>query len=382
MKKIRLAIVRTSAGSLDTSAYNIQEIGLAKGLLNFNISTDIYSKFKDIKDITVIDSKDEFNIRLIPLKGIVILGKITYFPGLIKKLTNYDIVQVHEDSQLMTPLILIACRKQSIKTILYQGMYTNYSKFNRLYQIIFDFIFKAQIQRNSKYILAKTEFAQKYLINKGYRNVNVLPVGLDLKKNIIKCSLDKEILTFKSDFQYVLLYVGKIESRRNPLFLIDILYSLKELGLNVGLIVVGDGPLKISMVNYAHKKSVMDQLLLITSIPNNEIYDVFKKSDVVLLPSNNEIYGMVVLEALLNGIPVIATPEAGPISILQNKILGTCLPLNVDNWVNAIQFYFRNTQNQRNKLYRIRSIMKNYNWEFIANKYYKLIVENENSSNK
>lgn len=376
MKKIRLAIIRASRDPLDTSTYNIQELGLAKGLLGLNVSTDFYSRFIDISETTIIGVENECQIRLIPLVGITILGKIAYFPGLVKNLVDYDYIQVHEDSLLMAPLIIRALKKQKVKIILFQGMYTNYSGYKRLYQVLFDYLFKKMFQKNCDLIFAKTELARKYLTAKGYKNVKLLTVGLDYNKEKFKYSRRKEVLMFKSRFNKCLLYVGKIEPRRNPLFLVDILVSLIEKGLNICLIVVGNGPMEPLFIDYANKKNVTGNLLLIKSVPNNEIFDIFEMGDIMLLPTNHEIYGMVILEALVNGVPVIATPEAGPLSILHDIRLGRCLPLDVKKWVEVIEYYSNEKNSQGSRHYRIQKTKEIYSWNAIAKNYYKYITEN------
>jgi glycosyltransferase involved in cell wall biosynthesis len=337
--------------------------------------------FKDINVKQTILTHGVCEINLIPIKGLIFFGRITYFPRLIRLITqnNYDVVQIHEDSQLMTPLILRECCKNKIKTILYQGMYTNYKGFNYVYQYFMDLLFKKTIQKNTDIFLAKTSLAKKYLEAKGYNNISVLPIGLDYKKEQKACHLYSKIKNYKSQYDKMLLYVGKIEKRRNPLFLIDILSCLDS---NIALIIIGEGPLDTQMMKYARKKNVLNRLFVIKFIPNNEIHYVYKICDVFLLPTNYEIYGMVVMEALFNGIPVIATPEAGTISILTDNVLGICLPLDINKWINEICRYL-NQDKTNYSSYRTQHVKDVHNWNTIGTKYYKMIINNhENSSHK
>jgi glycosyltransferase involved in cell wall biosynthesis len=158
--------------------------------------------------------------------------------------------------------------------------------------------------------------------------------------------------------------------------LIDI---LSHLASNVALIIVGDGPLYTPMIEYAKKENVLNRLLVIKSVPNNEIHDVYKMCDVFLLPTNYEIYGMVVMEAILNGVPVIATPEAGPLSILTDNKFGICQPLDLNKWIKEILKYL-NQEKTNLSSFRTQQIKNMYNWNVIAAKYSKIINTNENSS--
>lgn len=368
---MRLAIVRTSSGAVNIQSYNVQEIGLAKALLNFGISTDYYSIFENIETPQTLYERSNCKINLIPIKGISFLDKITYFHGLNNIIAkgNYDIVQVHEDSQLMTPIILKKCRKQNITTVLYQGMYADYKGVKYLYQFFLDLFFRKRIQKNANFILAKTSLAKKYLEKKNYKNIVILPIGLDEIEKSSSC-LDATISNFKSQFKNLLLYVGKIEKRRNPFFLIDI---LQNVDLDTAMIVIGNGPLQEQMKDYATQKNVTNRLLMVNSVPNNEMHEIYKACDIFLLPTNYEIYGMVIMEALYNGIPVISTPEAGPLTILTDEKLGVCLPLNITKWIDKIYQYL-NGKNIDIASYRSEIIKKNFNWNTIAKQYYSIIT--------
>lgn len=370
MSTIKLAIVRSSHAPLNTKAYNVQEIGLALGLLNQNISTDIYSRFSDISEPTVLKTSALAVVRLIPVKGITLLRRITWFPGLIKQLkNNYNIIQVHEDSQLMTALILRAAVKNNIKTVLYQGMYNNYSGLNRLYQIVFDFLFKKSIIKNSTIVFAKTDIARQYLLKKGHKKVEVLPVGLEIITNEVPLANYNELNGFKNKFEYILLYVGKLEKRRNPLFLIDVLEKVRFMGINAGLVIIGDGPLKTHTLRYLEQKEIGQFVYHIQSVPNNQMHEVYRNADLFLLPTNHEIYGMVVMEAMYYGLPVVATPEAGPLSILKNNDFGICLNLDEEIWAKEVAEYLLSKNNNIQRIARTDFIRFEFDWKTISISY-------------
>lgn len=379
---MKLAIIRTHNSRINIKSYNVQEIGLAKALLNQNISVDIYSRFYDIYQEFILESRNNYNLKLIPIRGIVLFQRISYYPRLIKLLIakEYDIIQVHEDSQLMTPLILKACKKKGIKTILYQGMYTKFSGLASMLQLGFDLIFKRITIKNADITFAKTEMARSYLLKKGHKNVKILPVGLNLFKDINVCSEQLNIQNFVKKHKKTLLYIGKIEKRRNPLFLVNILFEIRK-SQNIGMVIIGEGPLLSEMIRYSKKQRIYEQFLFLPSLPNNEIDEVYKLCDLFLLPTNNEIYGMVIMEALLNGLPVISTPEAGPLSILTNKKFGSCLRLDEKQWTEAILNYLSKSKTKQDLKDRQEYIIRYFNWEVISKKYLNYIINHEDSSN-
>lgn len=370
----RIAIVRSFPKALDINSYNVQEIGLSKALSQQGISVDIYSCFSKIKLPSVIFEGNDSIVTLYPLKPINFI-KITLYRGLVHKILNggYDAVQLHEESQFMTYLISKACFKKKIRTILYQGMYTDYSGLTRLFQVIFDLNFKSSIQKTCNIKLAKTKLACKYLEKKGYNNIIILPIGLDLTINESIYSDISLIDSFKKVFDKLLLYVGTLEQRRNPLFLLDLLNKMcQNSQFNIGLIIVGKGPLKYELVKYAKKLNIQNRILFIDQVPNSEIGSIYKKCDLFLLPSNHEIYGMVVLEALFYGIPVIATPTAGPLDILKKQDYGMCIELELSKWTEAILSYLKSDKKGESLHNYVREF---YNWELIAKTYRNILNE-------
>lgn len=371
---MNIALVRTASNILRYGGYNIQEVGLAKALLPHGVSTDIYARFSNIEERTIIAQMDNATVTICPLKGKRIYREIMYYPKLKDSLCNkkYDIVQLLDDSQMMLPFLFKSLKKEGIKTILWQGMYRNFDgKIARSMQFIYDKLYAATINKYSDLKIAKTEAAKQYLTQKGYQNIIVLPVGLDYVAPHRNPKLEEQILDFKKKYPHILLYIGAIENRRDINFIIDVFKSLND--KNTGLIIVGDGPNYIEIEKKINNFPLKDQCLLYKRIPNNELISIFEQTNIFLLPTKYEIYGMVVLESLYNRIPVISTPEAGPQSILINNRLGKCIPLEKNKWNEAIHFYLKQSQNQEDRLYRKQYIESNYRWNKIAEKYHAII---------
>lgn len=106
---------------------------------------------------------------------------------------------------------------------------------------------------------------------------------------------------------FIFLYVGQLIKRKNLIRLID---AFKGLSNESSLVIVGDGPLK---------KVLIDKIK-IESIPNiyflgprnrNELPEMYNLADVFILPSFQEVWGLVVNEAMACSLPVIVSKEAG-----------------------------------------------------------------------
>ncbi len=384
---MKLAIIRTANSELDPNMYNVQEIGLARSLLKFDFSVDIYSLFKNIKStITIAEQKDN-KINLIPLKGIK-FKQVTWFSGLRRELQQggYDYLQVHEDSQLMNSFLLKWAKKANIKTILYQGMYENYSGISGIYQNILDSFSSKRIKQNCDIFFAKTRYAKNYLSNKGYNNIYINAIGLDFKNKNETYSKIETVKKFKNKFQYLGLYVGVIEPRRDLSFLLYVLREILHLRDTnyLGLVIVGKGPDLDKIEKRANELGIKSNILFIKSVPNNQIGNIFKACDMFLLPSHYEIYGMVVMEALYNGIPVISSKTAGSVDIIKNDYYGKIFPMQKKIWIEGILEYFNTKYIDKNlSCFRTNCILENYNWDYLSKQYISTITnETMNNYNK
>lgn len=370
---MKIALVRTASNILTYGSYNIQEIGLAIALMDYGISTDVYARFSNIDKDTIVEEHDNCKVVVRPLKGKRIYREIMYYPTLSKDLLmgGYDIVQCLDDSQMMLPFIFMKLKHAGIKTIMWQGMYRNFAAKPALaMQLVYDYLFAKFIDRNTDLKIAKTDYAKKYLEDKNYTNIITIPVGLVPVTTIEDIDLKARVEAFKAKYEHTILYIGAVERRRNPLFILNL---LKRMPADVGLFFIGKGPMLDEVKQFIIDNNLAERVFQADRIDNNKLKVVYDNADVFILPTEYEIYGMVIMEALQYGIPCISTPEAGPQTILKEERLGCCVPLDIDLWSEKINFYFNKYQTLEDRTYRRNIVDNNYRWAKIAKIYQKVL---------
>ena len=107
----------------------------------------------------------------------------------------------------------------------------------------------------------------------------------------------------------LLVHVSNFRSVKRPADCIDILAKAREAGENVRLVMVGDGPERSAVVHRAEQSGVNDNTIFVGKQGN--IPDYLGVSDVFLLPSELESFGLAALEAQACELPVIATRIGG-----------------------------------------------------------------------
>ena len=116
--------------------------------------------------------------------------------------------------------------------------------------------------------------------------------------------------------------------------LIDIAKMIKRDNLNCHLYVAGDGPLRLWAEEQIKENDLKNTITLLGNVIN--LVSVFKQCNLYISPSDLEGLPTVILESLLEGVPVIATPIAGSIDIFEYMAPPNSMLLSKDSTSESI----------------------------------------------
>lgn len=390
---MKILIIRNYPSYMDVefNTYNIQEVGLAKALIRKGHKCDIVFWTNKEECEKVIKFDEKYSLTIYYRRSKVIL-KNAIFNNIDSLIENYDIIQPCEYNQYQSWLL---AKKYPQKTVIYHGPY--YSSFNKKYNLmckIFDFLFtKKYINLDTKF-LVKSNLAKQFLLSKGIKNKNVTVVGVGIDESALVLNDDIDIPKFikkidEINKSFKLLYIGRWEERRNILFIIDLLKQLNERGCDVQLISVGTGDKKYveSCIEYAEDLGISSKIHKIEKIEQKYLSEIYKRSDIFLLPTKYEIFGMVLLEAMYYGLPVITTRNGGSDILIENNYNGIILDSDVELWINKIldiiNNYYRYNDMGKNAC---ESIHSNFTWNKVCKEmievYQSKVKSNENINGK
>lgn len=124
-----------------------------------------------------------------------------------------------------------------------------------------------------------------------------------------------------------LISIGRLVPKKNMDIIIKAFSEIKDLYADLNLIIVGDGPEKDNLDQLIVSLGLKERVFMTGNLSNP--YPYLKKAEIFILASQWEGFGMVIVEALCLGIPVIATDiDAGPRQILGNHEFGTLIKPN------------------------------------------------------
>lgn len=99
-----------------------------------------------------------------------------------------------------------------------------------------------------------------------------------------------------------ILFVGRLERRKNPTVLVE---ALARLPSDVNLVFVGRGSLEVSVHTLAHRLGVGARVSVRSECTSDQLRELYRTARVFALPSRLEAFGRVVSEALSSGLPVV-----------------------------------------------------------------------------
>ena len=179
---------------------------------------------------------------------------------------------------------------------------------------------------DSKAILVPSKSCQMELTKKGFNHVEVWTRGV--AKNLISNK------PFKKSKITKIIYVGRVSKEKN-------LEPLCALENKFEITIVGEGPI-LKKLKEKHPKINFTGYRF-----GRELADTLKEHDVFCFPSKTDTFGIVMIEALANGLPIAAYKVTGPVDIVEEGKTGylgdnlednirRCLKLNRKNIVSNI----------------------------------------------
>lgn len=134
---------------------------------------------------------------------------------------------------------------------------------------------------------------------------------------------------------------------------------------DVKLNIIGDGYLKKDLQNIIIDNNLENQVKLLGYMSRREISDILNQSDVFVLASRSETFGVVYIEAMLAGLPVIGTYCGGPEDFINNDN-GLLVPVDDIDALSKALVYVKNNISIYNKKHISETCLQKYSPHCIA----------------
>lgn len=144
------------------------------------------------------------------------------------------------------------------------------------------------------------------------------------------------------DGRAVILYVGRLDKVKNLPRLLEAFRLVIDEGLDLQLLMVGDGPLDAELRQQATTLSLEERITFAGKQQGSDLYAHYGLGDALILPSTNELFGATVAEALALGMPVAVSEVAGSCPLVRSDEDGYRLnPLDKEDIARALRHLYR-----------------------------------------
>jgi L-malate glycosyltransferase len=349
---------------------------LSKGFVQLGHQVDyLTSHYQNLKKFEVIDGINVYRVFAPGRKDRATASFLSMFCydffAILKGIhlcqkNNYDFINT-QFAIPTGPVGLILSKIFKIKNILslhggdiYDPSKKSSPHLHWYWQIIVKFILN-----NSDILVCQSSNTKKNTIKyfQPKKKIHIIP--LPYEKFKFK-QVDREKLGMDKD-KFYLVSVGRLVERKGYKYLIKALSLLpKKIYLNL----IGDGPLESQLKNLAKKLKVEDRINFLGFIPEEKKFQYLADSDLYVLSSIHEGFGIVLQEAMQVGLPIVATNNGGQIDLIKDGVNGLMVnPKNSPELAKKIILFFKNNKIRKSisknnlmaiKNFRSKKICKNY----------------------
>ena len=134
--------------------------------------------------------------------------------------------------------------------------------------------------------------------------------------------LDQEILDLPRTVQNekVITFLGRITMQKGPEYFVEAAAKVLKKTKNVRFVMAGSGDMMDAMIKLVAKRGIADRFHFTGFLKGRQVYEMLADSDVYVMPSVSEPFGISPLEAMEMGVPSIISKQSGCAEILDNVI--------------------------------------------------------------
>ena len=268
------------------------------------------------KETKFIQTDEGFNIDFSGQYGTNLLQEIKSYSliaEIIARNNTFDIIHAHD--WLAYPAG-IAAKKISGKPLVIHVHATDFDRSGenvnpRVYAI------EREGMEVADKIIAVSNFTRNTIIEK----YGIAPEKVTTIYNAVEPVSNKKTLKFKKGIdEKIVTFLGRITMQKGPEYFIEAANLVLKKMNNIRFVMAGSGDMMDAMVARAAELGISDKFHFTGFLQGDDVYQMFNLTDVFVIPSVSEPFGIVPLEAMQSNVPVIISNQSGVSEILKHAI--------------------------------------------------------------
>jgi len=221
----------------------------------------------------------------------------------------------------------------------------------------------------------KNEVSDHFKLPKN--KIETIPNAVDLKT--FEISVDRQSVRRKyvAPNEKMVLFTGRLTPQKGVEYLVHAVPLILQRDPEAKIVVVGEGWLRDGLENLVRSIGCQNKVLFTGFLPERDLEEIMVSADVLVMPSVYEPFGIVALEGMAAGVPVVASRTGGLAEVINHGQTGILVyPRNPEsiawgiNQVLSDQSYAQQLiKNAKDKLRNV------YSWDAVAEKTIMLYEE-------
>lgn len=307
------------------------------------------------------------------------VAMIEYLISLMNKIGKFDLIHAHD--------WLVAFSAVTIKNSYCIPMIstihaTENGRNNGIYTDLQRYINSVEwwLTYQSYRVIVNSEYMKREVIknfNLPGDKVEIINNGINVRK-FDKCVYDMEVRRkYARDNEKIVFFVGRLVNEKGVSVLIEavpkVIYGYND----VKFVVVGKGSQKEYLKSRVNELGVASKVYFTGYMDDNDLRLLYKCVDVAVYPSLYEPFGIVALEAMLAGVPVVVSDVGGLGEIVEHDIDGKkCLVGNSNSLADCILDILKNKERVDSVVKKAREkVLEKFNWDVLKEDYKRVYEE-------
>ena len=276
----------------------------------YNLRDHIYADFKDMNtnDLGCIEFSGKYPDNLLEE-----INNYSIVAGVIARTVDFDVIHSHD---WLTYPAGIHAKQVTGKPLV---IHVHATDFDRSRGNVNPTVFSIEKDgmNNADHIITVSNLTRRTVIEK---------YGIDPSK---VTTVHNEVAPLPQEYidlvvppkkHKVVTFLGRITMQKGPEYFVEAAAQVLSKVHNVRFVMAGGGDMMNKMIELAARRGIADRFHFAGFLRGKEVYEMLKGSDVFIMPSVSEPFGIVPLEAMQIGTPAIISKQSGCAEILENVI--------------------------------------------------------------
>jgi len=324
-KKIKLLHVITHlpiGGAQDNTLYTVELLNKKKYDISLccNLDGELVERAKKVEDIKLFD---------IPFlcREVSLYNDVKAFFSIYKLLKNGNFDIIHTHSSKAGFIARLAAKLNKIPVIIHTVHGFAFNDFMNVYKKNFFIYVEKILARWTDVLITVSNLNKNKIVDLNIakeENIKNIYSGIDLSLFTDQRNSDFRKELNLGDDKILIGSVGRLSNQKDPITMINAFEIVSKKFPEAYLVLVGDGPLKVKIIDRIKKLKLKNRVHLTGNKSNP--WDVYHSIDLFIMSSIYEGLGRSITEALSCGVPVVCTAVEGVPEIIKDSITGTLVP--------------------------------------------------------